>query len=125
MTATVINNDVPREPQRRKGSRGLAAAAVPMLERVWLAYGPISKQDKKGEGGATVKIADQLEQCTAYILKLDPEAKVIQLQDNKSAFDPEVHREGFMEAMRLITEGRVVGIVGWHMDRLSRQVLQT
>lgn len=124
MTATAIQNVVPREPQRRKGS-GLAAAAVPMLERVWIAYGRISKADPKGEGGATVKIEDQLAQCCAYIRQMDPEARIIQLQDNKSAYDPTVVREGFQEAMKLICEGRVAGIVGWHMDRLSRQVLQT
>ena len=122
MSTAAIQNEVPREPQRRKG---LAVAAVPMLERVWIAYGRISKTDPKDGGGASIKIDDQLAQCCSYILSLDPEATIIQLRDNRSAFDPTVVREGFEEAMQLIREGRVAGIVGWHMDRLSRQVLQT
>jgi site-specific DNA recombinase len=121
MTTTAIKNDVVREPRR---SKGLAASAVPMLERVWIVYGRISRTDPKDGGGASVKIDDQISQGTEYVLERDPEANILELRDNKSAFDPTVTREGFEKAMQLIKEGRVAGIVGWHIDRLSRQPLQ-
>lgn len=121
MTTTAIKNEVAREPRRRKG---LAASAVPMLERVWIVYGRISKTDPRDGGGASVKIDDQIAQGVTYVREFEPEANILELRDNKSAFDPSVTREGWEEAMALIHEGRVAGIVGWHVDRLSRQPLQ-
>lgn len=101
-----------------------ATAAVGQDQRPWISYGRISKK-KQGDGaGAYMKIGAQHDENTAYIHTFAPGAEVIRLQDNMSAWSPDVKRPDWEHALQLLAEGQAAGIVGWHADRLTRQPLQ-
>lgn len=92
--------------------------------RPWISYARLSRKDPREGFGQHVKMDDQDAQNCAYIERVDPGAEVIRLRDNKSAFLPEVHREGYEHALALIARGEVKGIVAIHSDRVTRQVAQ-
>ena len=80
--------------------------------RPWIAYDRLSKAGPPGGvRAARSEMDDQNEQCRAYIERVDPGAEVIRLSDNKSAFLPDVIREGFEQAMAMIARGEVKGLV--------------
>lgn len=103
----------------------LAVVAVGALDqRPWISYGRISKR-KKGDGaGAHLKIEKQHEDNARYLHGFAPGAEILLLQDNMSAWDPAVTRPDWERAMEMLRAGQVAGIVGWHADRLTRQVMQ-
>ena len=90
-------------------------------------YGRISRTEKKGGHGATIKIERQHEEGAAYFARTPgfEEAPVVFYRDNKSAWDPEVTREDWERMLRDIRAGTLRAVVAYHLDRFTRQGLQS
>jgi site-specific DNA recombinase len=77
---------------------------------------------KGGDGkGATINIADQHAQNRAYAAHAFPGAPVVEYDDNMSAWNPDVSREGWESLLDDVRAGQYRAVVGRYADRLTRQ----
>src|SRR5262245_57782644 len=89
--------------------------------RIWVSYARLSSAKNDGKGGS-LAITRQHAENRAYIERVDPGARIIELSDDGFSGYKDVHRPGFAEALSLIERGEVSAFVAWHADRISRQV---
>lgn len=100
----------------------LAAEAVaPAASHVWVSYARLSRARNDGKGGS-LAIDRQHGENADYIRRIDPDARITFLEDDGYSGYKDVFRPAFEDALALVANRQVRGLVGWHADRLTRQV---
>jgi len=97
----------------------LAAEAVGTLPVA--SYARRSKRAAGDGQGATINIADQHAQNREYAARHFPGAPVVEYDDNMSAWNPDVFREGWEDLLTDARAGQFRAVVGRYPDRLTRQ----
>lgn len=91
------------------------------LGRVWISYARLSRARNDGKGGS-LAIDRQHGENTEYIQRIDPNAQIVYLDDDGYSGYKDVFRPDFEEMLSRVERQSVSAIVGWHADRLTRQV---
>lgn len=89
--------------------------------RVWVSYARLSKARNEGKG-TSLQIGRQHRENRAYIDRVDPGARVIEMQDDGVSGFLDKMRPGFNAALDLVANRQVDAFIAWHADRISRNV---
>lgn len=93
-----------------------AVSALPVAS-----YARRSKRQTGDGKGASINIADQHAQNRAYAAVQFPGAPVVEYDDNMSAWNPDIYREGWETMLEDARAGQLRAVVGRYADRLTRQ----
>lgn len=102
-----------------------AALPHPRTRTSVAVYVRISKDRQVDGRGSRLGVTRQCEDCTAYAERLMLGTDVEVYDDNdRSGWDPEVTRPGFLRMLDDIRAGKHAAVIAWHPDRYTRQPMQ-
>lgn len=94
------------------------------IDRSKLRYVLYARKSTEDETRQIKSIEDQIAECESFARRLEPRLNVVEvLQESKSAKRPN-NRPIFREMLDGIRKGKYDGILAWHPDRLSRNMLE-
>src|SRR4029450_4790799 len=92
--------------------------------RPWASYARKSKRTKGDGAGALLTFARQHEENLDRLHSVHPGVRVVEFQDNMSAWNEDVARPDWERLLVELADGKYAGVIGWHSDRFTRQPIQ-